>query len=325
MTKYTSFVLLLLYYSPAINAQTEEGAPNAAALQALVQTKSKALDSLSTQLGVLTKQVNALNGEVTALKQQIRPYPRWSSGLSTTLGFNMSNSKDWLPKKPANLSSATIALASNVFTQLDQKRYYWRNTAAINLGWLKFDNKDVADDESGFQATSDLFNLSSMLGWKITKKIAFSTMTEYKTSLLNDRFNNPGYLDVGSAGLAWTPTPNFRVNFHSLNYNFVFSKDTFDYNSSLGAKMMIDYTQAIAKGVSWKSNFSVFASYQDFSNLSNWAWTNNFSTTIIKGLGVGFDLALRSNKQEAQAFKLTGNPLQVFWVLGLSYNLAKGY
>ena len=51
---------------------------------------------------------------------------------------------------------ANIGLALNVFVNLNQKKYYWKNTGFLNLGWLKFDNKDSDEDETGFKVTSDL-------------------------------------------------------------------------------------------------------------------------------------------------------------------------
>ena len=182
--------------------------------------------------------------------------------------------------------------------------------------------EDVPDDDDSFKPTSDVLNARSIFGWRLSRTLALSSMTEYRTSLLNGRFNNPGYLDIGSLGLAWTPTPNFSAVLHSLNYNFVFSRGDFNFEGSLGAKLVVDYEQVLAKGIAWRSNFSAFTSYKDFNELSNWTWSNNFSTAI-KGFGVGLDLALRSNKQESRAAELADNPLQFFWVLGVSYNLSK--
>ncbi|MCB9304733.1 MAG: DUF3078 domain-containing protein [Lewinellaceae bacterium] len=318
------FLLLLLCYAiTAIQAQVKTP-PTTEELQVLLATKAQALDTVNAQLMALTAQSESLKMEMIALKDQITPYPRWRGGLSTTMGLNLANYDNWLPRKPSSLSSATIAAAANIFMRLDQRRYFWKNDLAANLGWLKFDDKDIPDDNDSFRPTSDVLNIRSLFGWKITKKLAFSTMMEYRTSLLNGRFNNPSYLDLGSLGLAWTPTPNFSATLHSLNYNFVFSRDEFNFEGSLGAKLVVDYEQALAKGLAWKSNFSAFASYKKLSELSNWAWSNNFSTAV-KGFGVGLDLALRSNKQESRAAELDENPLQLFWVLGVSYNLSKGF
>jgi len=105
-----------------------------------------------------------------------------------------------------------------------------------------------------------------------------------------------------------------------LNYNFVFSTSEFDFKSSLGAKIVADYTKKITENIAWKSNLSAFMSYEG-SDLSNWTWVNSFSTAY-KGIGIGFDVGLRNNKQEALAASKTDNPLQSYWILGLSYALS---
>ena len=150
---------------------------------------------------------------------------------------------------------------------------------------------------------------------------------EYRTTVLNN-FNDPGYLDLG-VGATWTPVQNLVVVIHPLNYNFVFADDDTIFNSSLGAKIVADYTRQIG-AVSFKTNLSAFASYED-SDLSNWTWTNGFAYTLWKAIGVGFDFGLRSNKQEALnyqvntlgntdvTFDTVDNELQTFWTLGLSY------
>ena len=110
---------------------------------------------------------------------------------------------------------------------------------------------------------------------------------------------------------------------HPLNYNFVFAENDAVFESSLGAKIVADYTRQIGK-VSFKSNFSTFQSYKD-SDLSNFTWINSFGYKLWKKIGVGFDFGLRSNRQEAANFQgvllpEADNKLQTYWLLGLSYS-----
>ncbi len=165
----------------------------------------------------------------------------------------------------------------------------------------------------------------------ITNKLAASALLEYRTTLLNN-FNDPGYLDVG-VGFTWTPVDNLIVVVHPLNYNFVFADNDAIFDSSLGAKIVADYTRQIG-AVNFKSNLSMFQSYKS-SDLSNWTWTNSFGYTLWKMIGVGFDFGLGSNKQEALNYALgnfdplsgddepsfgnVDNDLQTYWTLGLSY------
>jgi hypothetical protein len=77
----------------------------------------------------------------------------------------------------------------------------------------------------------------------------------------------------------------------------------------------------------------MFQSYKS-GDLSNVTWTNSFSYTLWKMIGVGFDFGLRSNKQEALDFAQSNfigdvddtptfdnvdNDLQTFYTIGLTY------
>ena len=79
------------------------------------------------------------------------------------------------------------------------------------------------------------------------------------------------------------------------------------YESSLGAKIVVDYTRQIG-AVNFKTNFSTFQSYKS-GDLSNWTWINSFGYTLWKGIGLGFEFGLRGNKQEALANALAQDPV----------------
>ena len=104
----------------------------------------------------------------------------------------------------------------------------------------------------------------------------------------------------------------------------VFSSNSDVFGSSPGAKIVADYSAKYNK-LSVKSNLSMFQSYKD-GDLSNWTWTNSLGYTLWKGIGVGFELGLRKNKQEAassQAVPLSGadNNLQSYYLFGLNYSI----
>ncbi|HSF88315.1 MAG TPA: DUF3078 domain-containing protein [Saprospiraceae bacterium] len=289
-------------------------------LTALKETKAAELTTLEAQLKDLTATVDALKTEVADLTDKITPYPRWDIGARGNLGFNISNFSDWLSKEASNTNAISIGFTGNGYANLDQKKYFWRNNLNLALGWQKFDDEDDPnDDNKEFKVTSDAFNVTTLFGYKLSDKWALSTLAEYRSSLI-DNFNNPGYLDVG-AGATWTPITDLVVVIHPLNYNFVFADSGFDYQSSFGTKIVADYKREIVKGINWTSNLSAFMSYKGI-DLSNWTWINGLTTTV-KGFGVGLDIGLRSNRQEAEAAGLSNNPLQTYWVLGLTYALGK--
>lgn len=273
---------------------------------------------------------DAAQAEANAIQAQIDALPGWKKGAFGVIGGSLSNFNNWYAQGTPNSSSGNIGINFNAYANKLEDKYFWRNSLTVNLAWVKLDDKDDPADNDSFQPTSDVFNISSLYGQKLSDKWAASALGEYRTTILNN-FNDPGYLDLG-VGFTWTPLDNLIVVIHPLNYNFVFSDNDAVFESSLGAKIMADYTRKIG-AIDFKSNLSAFFSYKG-SDLSNWTWTNNFSYTLWKNIGVGFDFALRSNKQEALNYALgqfdgpvgseptfsnVDNDLQTYYTLGLTY------
>lgn len=270
---------------------------------------------------------NALQAEVKALQAQIDALPGWRVGAFGTIGGSLSNFSKWYAQGTPNNASGNIGFTLNGYANLIQEKYFWRNALTTNLNWVKLDDKDNPTDDDSFRPTTDVFNISSLYGRNITKALAASALLEYRTTIL-DNFNDPGYLDLG-VGATWTPIENLIVVMHPLNYNFVFSSGETVFESSLGAKILADYTRQIS-AINFKTNLSLFQSYKS-SDYSNWTWSNSFSYTLWKSIGLGFDFGLRNNKQEALNYALaqapataTGfddvdNDLQTYYTVGLSY------
>ncbi len=305
-------LLLTLFIGiSTLNAQTKQE------LQAQKSEKQAAADALQAEANALQAQINAL--------------PGWRKGAFGTIGGSLSNFNNWYSQGAPNNASGNIGFTLNGYANLIEEKFFWRNSLSTNLNWVKLDNKDNPLDDDSFKATTDVFNVSSLYGRNITKSLAASGLMEYRTTLLNN-FNNPGYLDFG-VGATWTPIDNLIVVIHPLNYNFVFADNDAVFQSSLGAKIVADYTRQIG-AVNFKTNFSTFQSYKS-GDLSNFTWTNSFGYTLWKMIGVGFDFGLRSNKQEAlnyiqtlpvvdggnpaETFGTVDNKLQTYYTVGLSY------
>ena len=272
--------------------------------------------------------IAAIQGRVNAIQAQLDAMPGWRTGAFGTIGGSLSNFSNWYAQGNPNNSSGNIGVTVNAFANLKQEKYFWRNSANINLKWVKLDDKDDPDDEDGFREATDVFNVTSLYGWNLTEHFAISALGEYRTTLLSN-FNDPGYLDLGVGG-TWTPIEDLVVVIHPLNYNFVFSSEDDIFESSMGAKIVADYTRRIG-AISFKTNFTTFQSYES-SDLSNWTWTNSLAYTLWKMIGVGFEFGLRDSKQEAlnyaintlgetdATFDSIDNDLQSYWTLGLSYS-----
>lgn len=288
-------------------------------------TYAQTLEELKAEQGPKKDSIAALQAKVKAIQNTIDALPGWKKGAFGTIGGNLSGFDNWYSKGIPNSSTGNVGFTVNVFANLLQEKYFWRNSANVNLSWVKFDDKDNATDNKDFQEASDVFSITSLYGHKLSNKFAISTLGEYKTTILSN-FNDPGYLDLGF-GATWTPIADLVVVIHPMNYNFVFSNGESVYESSLGAKIVADYSKKIG-AVKFKTNLSAFQSYKS-SDFSNWTWTNSFGYTLWKGIGVGFDLGLRKNKQEAlnyalandgsTTFETVDNKLQSYWLFGLNY------
>ncbi|WP_434037397.1 DUF3078 domain-containing protein [Formosa sp. 4Alg 33] len=271
--------------------------------------------------------ISALQSEVKALQTQIDKYPGWHYGAFGTIGANLSEFSNWYAQGSPNNSAGNITITVNPYAKLNRETFFWYTTANVNLSWVKFDDKDDPNDDDDYRQATDIFTLTSLYGYKFSEKLAASALVEYRTTLLNN-FNDPGYLDLG-VGVTWTPVSSLIVVIHPLNYNFVFSDDDVIFDSSLGAKLVADYSKSFGK-LNVKSNLSMFQSYKS-SDLSNWTWTNALGYELWRGIGLGFEFGLRDNKQEAlnyaintqgntgETFDSVDNDLQTYWTFGLSY------
>lgn len=300
-------------------------------LSITLQAQTK--EELQTQKAEKQAEADAALKEVKAIQAKLDALPGWRVGAFGTIGGSLSNFKNWYAQGAPNNASGNFGITFNGYANLIEEKFFWRNALTTNLNWVKLDNKDIDTDEDSFKPTTDVFNLSSLYGRNLSKTFAISGLMEYRTTLL-DNFNDPGYLDAGIGG-TWTPITNLIVVIHPLNYNFVFSSGDTVFESSMGAKIIADYTRTIG-AVNFKTNLSMFQSYKS-SDYSNWTWTNSFSYTLWKMIGVGFDFGLRSNKQEAlnyalgqfdptaipaeeePTFENIDNKLQTYYTIGLSY------
>ncbi len=296
-------ILLGVLCMPSAFSQTTEE------LEAQKAEKSAKATALKAEFDALTAEIEGINAKLVV-------WPRWEVGAFGTFGLGFNGFNNWISRDQPNISTSTIGIGANAYANRLAKKYFWRNGANINMGWQKFDNRDDPADEPKYQNSADAINFTSLFGYKFTEKLAASALAEYRSNIISN-FNNPGYLDLG-VGATWTPIENLVVVVHPLNYNFIFSENSLDYESSLGAKIVVDYRKELIKGINWKTNLSTFQSYKG-ADLSNWTWINSFGINVFNGLGIGLELGLRKNKQEAVAGGLTDNPLQSYYVLGLSY------
>ena len=272
--------------------------------------QAQLVDSLKSLKAEKEAAVKELQGEISSIKGQIDALPGWEVGSFGTLGFNLSNFNNWQKGANPNAVSSAIRASVNAYANYDQPKLFWRNSGGINLGWLKLDT-DVDDNEDAeFEQVADVLKLTSLFGYKLTDKLAMSSLAEYNTSILSN-FNDPGILDFG-LGFTWTPVQSMVVVVHPVNYHWVFG-DNPEFDNGLGAKIVADYTRELVPGLTWKTNLTTFLAYKSTDpSLSEWTWTNSFGFNVWKGIGVGLEFGLRNAEVESPEG-------QSYWVLGISY------
>ena len=182
--------------------------------------------------------IDALQGRVDAIQDQIDALPGWKVGAFGTIGGSFSGFNNWYAQETPNNSAGTIGFTVNGFANRNESKYFWRNALTLNLNWVKFDDKDDPDDQNGFRQATDVFNISTLYGRKLSEKFALSGLAEYRTTIISN-FNDHGYLDH-RVGETWTPVKDLFVVIHPLNYNYVFSSGDTIFESSFGAKILAD-------------------------------------------------------------------------------------
>ncbi len=299
------FTLLFIFTIGISSAQTLEE----------LKTQKAAIE---TQLTPIKAETDKLLGEIDALNGKISAFPGWYNGSFGTLGANFIGRSNWFAAGAnADAKIANIMGSFNGFANKLADKYFWRNAGSINLGWQRL--RATADSKNGFEPSADVFNVTSLFGYKINSKLAASALGEFRTSVIEKAFN-PAYLDLG-AGLTYTPIKNLILVFHPINYNFIFAKDAAKFTPSLGCKVVGDYNTNLYKGLKWRSNISGFFSYKDQTpSLHNGTWTNWFGFNLWKGIGVGIEHGLRMSEQEGVQLVSKSNT-QSYYVVGLSYSL----
>lgn len=184
MIKKLVLVLALFIGVVSVNAQTKE--------------------ELQSQKAEKQAEADKFQGEANAIQAQIDALPGWRTGAFGTIGGSISEFSNWYAQGSPNNSSGNIGFTVNGFANNIQDKFFWRNSANVNLAWVKLDDKDNPNDNDDFKSATDVFNISSLYGRKLSEKWAISGLGEYRTTIL-DNFNDPGYLDLG-VGATWTST-----------------------------------------------------------------------------------------------------------------------
>ena len=288
--------------------------------QSLSELKEKQLAASELHAEAQAK-ADELQAEIDGLQREIDLTSGWRKGLAGVVGFNLNRSSNWA--KNANPSSLGSGLSINGtgYAINEGEKVFLRNTGILNLAWQKVDpNTKVDGDETNFNRVTDILNLSSLAGYKLSKAFALSGLGEINTSVGN--FLSPGTFDLGVGG-TYTGVENLVVVVHPLNVHMAFPAEGVGFSSKgfFGLKLRADFTNTFSNRITWATNFTSFSPYSgSFDNNGvevsafEWTWLNTLTFPVYKGIGLGVSFGLRD-----AAFEFDGT--QNFYTIGLSYNL----
>jgi len=303
MKKLYILLIGLMVFAAGSNAQTLE------------ELKAKKAD-LAVQAAAKQAEVDALNGEISSLSDEIDLLSGWMTGFSGNIGFDLNKSSNWVASPNPESSSSSLALGLAAFANKMTDKTMLRNKGLLNMAWQDVNLSEAVEDTASLfdNGTVDILNLSSLYGYRIHPKFAISALAELNTSLRN--FANPGAFDFGVGG-TWTPSNNLVVVVHPLNYHAALSRtDGIDGVGALGLKLRADYTNnynLAGKNVSLSSTLTGFIPYGD-EDIKEYTWINTISFELWRGIGVGIGAGLRKADFESP-------DTQSYYSLGLSYSL----
>lgn len=298
-------------------------------LLAGIAANAQTLDELKAEKAEKEAVKATIDEEISGLDKQIKEFPGWTIGGLGLLGLDLAGNSDWFAADQPQSSQNSLGLGFTAYANSNMPKTFWRN--GLSIATRRSVSKANSDAEE-VESISDILNLNSLGGYKVMPTIALSGEANYASTIFN--LNNPGKLQA-SLGATWLPIPDLVVLIHPLGYEINFpSGDTI---SSPGAKIRASYVAEIMPGISWNSDFNAFAPYSggttDLGNtytageLFNWTWMNGFGIALIDGIGIGLNTGLRGDRQLRDLFndgleqsaRVTDNPIQFFYNLGLTY------
>ncbi|MEL6357914.1 MAG: DUF3078 domain-containing protein, partial [Bacteroidota bacterium] len=264
---------------------------------------------LEAKIAEKAGELAALEGELAGVQKELTILSGWQTGLTGLVGFDLNSSNDWIASPNPNSESSSLNIGLTAFANKEGNKAFWRNKAVVTKAWNDVDISDAdnTEPEDGLfdNGTVDIFNLSSLAGYKLNNWLALSGLGEFNTSIEN--FFNPGTLDVG-IGATLTPIENLVVVLHPLNYHVAFSGvEGIDSQGDLGLKFRADYTKSFplaSKSIAWSSTLTGFVPYggkvqliEDDPttevSLFEYTWLNTLAFEVWNGIGVGLSFGLR--------------------------------
>ncbi len=291
---------------------------------------AQTIEELKAQKAQQEEIKKGVDAKIADLNKQIKEFPGWTYGAGALFGLDFAGQSNWFAVNNPNTRSNQFGIGFNAYANKNEDKYYWRNDLAANWARGEVSTLTVAggrDSLSTDIAVGDL-GLTSRGGYYLYEQlVAVSGRANWNTVIFDF---SPGSITLG-LGVSVTPSKALEFWVHPLAYQINYPGD--DFTSATGASFGGSYTGTLYKNIKWNSTLEGFFSYQgdddeglEASDLHNWTWRNGFVIdNLFKGIGVGLNVSLRSNKQLARAVGIPEadwGDLQVLYNLGFTYSIS---
>src|SRR5690606_35999582 len=100
-----------------------------AVLSASAQTEAE----IKAEMAPKKDSIAAIQSRVNALQAQLDAMGGWKIGAFGTIGGSISQFNNWFAQGIPNNASGNIGFTVNAFANLQEEKFFWRNSGNLNL------------------------------------------------------------------------------------------------------------------------------------------------------------------------------------------------
>ena len=263
-TKSIFLVLFIVLSSSIVKAQDT----------AMINNKTKILESLKADKAETEKKILAIQGEIDALK----PVKKWKIGGYAALNMNQAGFVNWAQ---GGVNSVSITMLGNAYANYHFKKWSWNNSFDGSWGML-YANKRLRKNE-------DRFELNSKGGFAVVNKLDVAALARMNTQFtptynytsnngkypLTSYFAAPAYLNI-ALGADYKPTNYFSLFISPAAGKFTFvtaDPNIAEWNygvdtgkimrKEFGASLRATFKKDIVKNITLWTQLDLFNNFTD--------------------------------------------------------------
>jgi hypothetical protein len=235
-------------------------------------------------------------------KETLDSAKNWAAGAIYNINAGQGSQSNWAAG--GDDFSLSVATSLNVFAFYSKGRTSWDNAMDLNFGYIK-------TSSLGGRKNDDRIDIVSKYGYALNKKLNLSTLTNFRSQLLNgysyietgkdtftksfsSAFLSPAYVLI-SQGLDYKPGKGLSIFVSPVTSRWIIVKDDSlsargEYGvtpgkhstNQLGAFATINYSTAFNKFISYRGRVDLFSNYKNNPLNTDLYMTNSISAKLGK-------------------------------------------